>query len=799
MPLYHSRRTTENRDPSTGGSTPGGQRPDRPSPPAADLPFQRSILVLLLVGVLAGNAAWLIVDRRPTDMDQGRYMLMVREFADGWQHPDVDALRSVLLGNHPSHPHLVPLLASVPFVLLGRHPDAAYFVNTLFHAGLVILAFLTGRRLGGGAAGVLAAFLAAGLPLLSRFSRFFLLEEAAAFFVFATLYCLMRTERFSRTGWAVLTGLAAGFGLLTKWTVLVFVAPPVVGLAAVAALDRRDAKPLGRLAVLGLAAGVVAGPWYLAHWEELRRFFAYNEEGRLFAGDGPGLSQSWFYLRMLWATAGWPFTLLGLLGVAFAALRRRAEELALLLSILVPVLVFALLISTRDVRHLLPALPAIPVLAAVAVRSLPAAWLRNGLTAAAVLLGCLSAIHTAWGLAGRRSELTLGSRSSLILPEARPPDRRDWRFEELLGEAAEDARASAAGGAPAAVRVIAGNLPFRTNGFAFLAAERFPSLRLIHVPFFIPPGRPEHRHLDVQALLRGGYLLRREGDVNANSNGMFDYSRALSKYLDGALGVEGGLFTLVHATTLPGGHAAEVVRIEPYRCDTALLQFLDWAEEVDRDDPGLSRVVDGCASRPEEQGGIWRELAEARQLAATDPRQERALRGVVERHPDLRWPRRLLAETLRAAGDHVRAAEAYAGIGPGAPYLCSPFLLAGDCRRRAGSVAAAREAYEAAVADAPDCERGHRELARVLQDSGDPEAARREQRKAQLLRQQAQVGANVDSAHFRLLLGDLALGAGETPEARHHYRAALSNDPASRESRRRLLALEGDGSGADRE
>ena len=81
------------------------------------------------------------------------------------------------------------MLASVAFSLTGRDVDAAYFVNSLFYAGVLVLLFALGRWLYDPSIGLLAATLGAGLPILSRFSRFFLLEEAATFFVVAALYC----------------------------------------------------------------------------------------------------------------------------------------------------------------------------------------------------------------------------------------------------------------------------------------------------------------------------------------------------------------------------------------------------------------------------------------------------------------------------------------------------------------------------------------------------------------------------------------------------------------------------------
>lgn len=744
-------------------------------------------LALVLVAIIGGNAFWLFLDRHPTDMDQSRYMLMVLDFAKRWTEPDPGSFVAIWLGNHASHPHLVPLLASIPFAVFDCQRDAAYFLMTLFHASIVLLVFLIGRRIQSPSAGLVAAFLATGIPLLARFSRYFLLEEAAAFFVIATLYALLRSDYFTSASWSAVTGVAVGLGLLTKWTTIVFVGPPVAIVAA-AALFRRSAGPVAsRLALSMAGCAIVAAPWYIYHSGDLLRFFTYAEQGRLFAGEGPGFAQLALYLLMLWATAGWPFVLLGAMGLLYLAVRPTVEHLAILATFVVPLCVFAFMISTRDVRHLLPGLPAIALATGLAVRSLRRDWLRNVLTAAALLLSVISAAYIAWGLGDQRSKLTIGHYRALLLPEAHPPDRRHWRLENLLERAASDHRSTvAAGRAP--VRVIAGNLPFRTESFAFAAALRFPTLNIVHVQHYIPPGRPKHRHLGIRSILAPGYLLVREGDINANSNGMFEYSRALQRYLDRTTART--LFRTIHVEWLPTGHVARLLRVQPHRCDHELLDFLDLAHEIDHDDPDIASIVEECAQG--ETGrldSLWHQLGRVISFAPDDGERVAMLRELARARADVRWSQRLLADSLVSQQRFVEAAEIYTTLGDDAPYLCSPHLAAGDAWQRVGATAQGMAAYRRAITVSPDCARAHRELATSLMASGQVEAARHEERKVELLDHQSRLGPSVDTARIRLLLGDLAARDGELEEARYHYSRGRENEPTNLEVLRRLEAL----------
>jgi tetratricopeptide (TPR) repeat protein len=747
-------------------------------------PLHRWLLGALISAVLVSNLVWLHVDQRPTDMDQGRYMMMVHGYADGWGSLNGDFIESLWRGNHPTHPHLVPLLASVPFVLSGRNVDAAYTVNTIFFIALLVLLFLFGRQQHDSATGLLAAALAAGFPMLSRFSRFFLLEEAATFFVVATLLALLKCRYFSHLGWSLTVGAAIGFGLLTKWTTASFTAPPILLVLAVALYKERRLTPLWRAAAAGVIALMIAAPWYITHQRQLADFVSYAEKGLLFAGDGPGWHQLWYYLRSFSINAGWPYTLLASLGLIHLVWRRDVEHRAVLLGILVPLIVFSFVISTRDVRHLLPAFPFLILGGAAAIRSVAGhRWLRGALTTAAAILALVSTYHSAWGFGEGDAPVHFISQSTPLLPEARAPDRRTWGFAELLQSVDDDARGD---DRPTVVRILPGNLPFRANAFVFLAAERFPAMRIVQVPFYIPSERSGHLHFGARDLLDGAYLLLREGDINGNSTGLFQYARALHTYLDRSSSAE-DLFRVVETQVLPSGHQASVLHAEQLnRCDAAIADFLDWAYETDSDDPGIREIVSHCAAH---RGGFWSPLSSLFSPAEGELTSSTPVRSFVAEYPDVRLGQRLLADALRAEGELAAAARIYEALAPQAPDLCSPWLAAAECWLRVGQLPSARRDLELATSATPDCMEAHRQLSSVLLGLGQTEAAQLQERKRELLLHQEDLAARVDTARFRLLLGDLAHAAGQDAEARYHYRAGLRNEPDHRELHSRLRSV----------
>jgi 4-amino-4-deoxy-L-arabinose transferase-like glycosyltransferase len=150
--------------------------------------------------------------------------------------------------------------------LLGRTPDVAQLAVLAWLAAALLFTFLLARRLAGDGLALVAAAVAALLPMSIAMSRLFYVEMAVAACVIASLYFLVASERFAHTGMALGLGAALGVGLLAKWTLPVYLAAPLlIALWQARPLRAASAPPVPRrtrllrsLAAVLLAAATAA-------------------------------------------------------------------------------------------------------------------------------------------------------------------------------------------------------------------------------------------------------------------------------------------------------------------------------------------------------------------------------------------------------------------------------------------------------------------------------------------------------------------------------------------------------------
>jgi 4-amino-4-deoxy-L-arabinose transferase-like glycosyltransferase len=263
-----------------------------------------------------------------------------------------------------------------------RVPSVMYTLLT------AVLVFLLGSRLSGSRETGLVALLAF-LCFFStyRYGRPFLTNPPEVFWLFLPLFALHYWPKAaaSRFGFPVVAGIAIGLALLYKSFALVV--PAGLGLAG-CYLDRRDyridaflRRDSGKVAITAFVSLALFGAWFLldpdpgAVWRE----FVLGENLGKFEMPGGYLPRLLWGPSSLWALAlGYPLNA-GLLFFPVAALfvlawRSRGEigeaERGLWIWILTLFLVYALP-SQRSSRYLLPAMPALAVLLALAWRRIP--------------------------------------------------------------------------------------------------------------------------------------------------------------------------------------------------------------------------------------------------------------------------------------------------------------------------------------------------------------------------------------------------------------------------------------------
>jgi hypothetical protein len=174
-----------------------------------------------------------------------------------------------------------PPLGYVPGVLaslIGGVNIASPIIgeNLVFVPLLVLGCYQTGRLLFGPTAGMFAAIFILGSPLLISQFHVFMLDAQMTAMIAVSIWLILASDNFARTGVAGLAGLAVGLGMLIKVQFPLYVAG--LGLVVLLCGGWRNWRGL---ATFALVAVVIAAPWYIDHLSEFGRITEI-------AGTGPG-------------------------------------------------------------------------------------------------------------------------------------------------------------------------------------------------------------------------------------------------------------------------------------------------------------------------------------------------------------------------------------------------------------------------------------------------------------------------------------------------------------------------------
>jgi hypothetical protein len=361
-------------------------------PPSSPSSPRSSLVPLLVLGALVllyalGGVLWLQADLLLFDGDEAGHVGAAELFAAMWREGRVgEALWTTLAGRMGVYPPLYAGVLGAWWALLGSGEPtrvAVQGLNLLWPLLAALAVHRLARPLGrwpavAGVAGVLA------LPLISGLGRHFMLEGALAAAVAWAVVALEAAWARPTAPRLALLGLAVGLAYLCKQTAPLYLLPVI--------LLRIPRRPVS-LVALGCAVVVVA-PWTLLNMGEQLGYGAESAAGT----PGLGLlAHAGFYpWSLLWVGAGPALLLLAGLGVA-AGLRAvepgQRGTLWLALAWLVGSVLLLVLVPRKYPRLMAPALPAIGLLAALAV----ARWRRGWQGGAVVLLVLLALGWTTWG------------------------------------------------------------------------------------------------------------------------------------------------------------------------------------------------------------------------------------------------------------------------------------------------------------------------------------------------------------------------------------------------------------------
>jgi 4-amino-4-deoxy-L-arabinose transferase-like glycosyltransferase len=345
----------------------------------------RIVLAAFVLAMCVLDVVWIRQNVAPPRMFDDSYYLIesVDLFHTLRDRGVVPFLRGTTVHSRQGHPPMMKLLPVFMYLVLGPGVNAALYAYTVLIPVFCLYLFLLARELlDSEAEAVLAVVIACLFPITYGMWRQLLAEFGIAFAVVGFLYHLRKAEGFTRSGHAIAAGFFLGCGFLWKVTFPIF-----VGGAIVLVLIRsRHRLPARGLTLAFLSMLVVAGPFYATSWLPVVAFtvFAGNPDNQRLWGLGPVFSPvtvaRYWLLVVNWGLTPYFFGLFLVSSVwcfARGQLARLTRDNAFLLAAFCPAFVLLTFHPLKEVRHLLPALPLIAIIAAALFTDLVSRLRRN--------------------------------------------------------------------------------------------------------------------------------------------------------------------------------------------------------------------------------------------------------------------------------------------------------------------------------------------------------------------------------------------------------------------------------------
>lgn len=356
---------------------------------------RRGLLMMFLLFYTIANLAWVWVYRRgqPYDIDESGYLSFSLVFHNALGSDGIAGWAESILSPTIFAP-LTTAASSLPYLLFGPAATTGLIVPVLFGTQVAYFSYLIGDRLGGQRCAWIAIILVAGTPVLISYSRSYNFAIGAAAMFVAAVYFLLASEGMTISRHAFGFGIFFGLTALSRTVMLAFL-PSLVIAAVVVIVSRGTSRIAVRNAIVaGLAALIVALPWYARNGRAVFEYltsFGYGDRSVEYGRENDFLSWgAWREtLNYVVYSLGLPFALVSFAAVAlaaayvFTACRRHGPRSGMAIIARSPVLPIVLLViyvvillttsRNKGSGFLAPVAPVLMVLVAWAFTR-PAVW-----------------------------------------------------------------------------------------------------------------------------------------------------------------------------------------------------------------------------------------------------------------------------------------------------------------------------------------------------------------------------------------------------------------------------------------
>ena len=302
-------------------------------------------------------------------------------------------LKNGLFSNFVSdsfYPPLYSAFTTVSFDLFGASLFSARLVSAVFSILSLWVVFELSYTLYGKKAALISAVLLAIMPGFFWLSRLALLEVMLVFFFTLSLLFFYRWLNGRKNWLLVLSGLALGFGFLTKYQVIAAVAVMAVSMLVLGWGQLR--RLFSRFTLFIVAALVVIIPWLVIVYHVLASYVFSQWMYALQMGNpGRSLYSIRFPIPIFYLVEiTWPYSdvhpislllyIVGLTGLGLFVWRRKREDKFVFIWF-ISVFVFFTLISNREWRYVLTLFPTLAISASALILfvydKLHGTWMRS--------------------------------------------------------------------------------------------------------------------------------------------------------------------------------------------------------------------------------------------------------------------------------------------------------------------------------------------------------------------------------------------------------------------------------------
>ena len=346
--------------------------------------LDKLLLAIIFAILSASTIIWTLADRTPPAWDPADHISTGYDYYQKLAHFDLEGFAQAVFEDPRYYAPFVHLVTAAVFLVFGASRLTAIGVNLISLAAIMVSVAWIWRMLYASEPdapdsqiesrgqraeneklpsaclpGVLAALLANCYHFTAWLMHDAFLDYPLTAMVTVTFAFLIRAGEFRQLRYALLFGLMAGLGTLTKQTFPFFFALPAIYITA-RVLQARDRRAIINLALaLALSFGIVA-IWYAPHLEEVLAIYRVNRQAAINEREAPlygFVSNVYYTYGMLSHQMQLPLGILFVCGLIYSLKRRRKQSIMLYLWILSGIASFTL-IANKEMRYTVPVLPA---------------------------------------------------------------------------------------------------------------------------------------------------------------------------------------------------------------------------------------------------------------------------------------------------------------------------------------------------------------------------------------------------------------------------------------------------------